>query len=147
MVLFLEEQSVEKAAEMPHNGANITPLMRQYAEVKAKYPEALLLFRVGDFYETFGDDAVKTSAALGIVLTKRNNGGVNVELAGFPFHSLDLYLPRLVRSGYRVAICEQLEKPSPLKKIVKRGVTEIITPGVTTDDKLLDYRRDRKSVV
>ena len=140
MVLFLEEQSVEKAAEMPHNGANITPLMRQYAEVKAKYPEALLLFRVGDFYETFGDDAVKTSAALGIVLTKRNNGGVNVELAGFPFHSLDLYLPRLVRSGYRVAICEQLEKPSPLKKIVKRGVTEIITPGVTTDDKLLDYR-------
>ncbi|MBK9491914.1 MAG: DNA mismatch repair protein MutS [Haliscomenobacter sp.] len=117
----------------------VTPLMEQYNKVK-KYPDAILLFRVGDFYETFGTDAVTTSKVLGIVLTSRNNGGNDVELAGFPFHSLDLYLPRLVRAGYRVAICEQLEKPSPLKKIVRRGVTEVITPGVAVDDKLLDHQ-------
>lgn len=118
----------------------ITPLMQQYFRVKAKYPDAILLFRVGDFYETFGEDAVKTAHILGIVLTKRNNGGSDVELAGFPHHSMDLYMPRLVKAGYRVAICEQLEKPSPQKKIVKRGVTEVITPGVSTDEKLLDYK-------
>jgi DNA mismatch repair protein MutS len=118
----------------------VTPLMQQYARVKAKYPDAILLFRVGDFYETFGQDAVLASRALGIVLTSRNNGGSDVELAGFPFHSLDLYLPRLVKAGYRVAICEQLEKPGPQKKIVKRGVTEVVTPGVAVDDKLLDHR-------
>jgi DNA mismatch repair protein MutS len=118
----------------------ITPLMQQYAKVKAKYPDAVLLFRVGDFYETFGEDAVRASKALGIVLTSRNNGGSDVELAGFPYHSLEMYLPRLVRAGYRVAICEQLEKPSPLKKIVKRGVTEVITPGVAIDEKLLDHK-------
>ncbi len=117
-----------------------TPLMEQYVKVKAKYPDAILLFRVGDFYETFGQDAVKASRVLGIVLTSRNNGGSDVELAGFPFHSLDLYLPRLVRAGYRVAICEQLEKPHPQKKIVKRGVTEVVTPGVAVDDKLLDHK-------
>ncbi|MCB9081328.1 MAG: DNA mismatch repair protein MutS [Lewinellaceae bacterium] len=117
-----------------------TPLMRQYFKVKAKHPEAVLLFRVGDFYETFGADAVTASKVLGIVLTSRNNGGSDVELAGFPHHSLDVYLPRLVRAGYRVAICEQLEKPSPQKKIVKRGVTEIVTPGVTVDENLLDHR-------
>ncbi len=140
MTLFVEEQTPGEAKDFRPNDLIVTPLMKQYFDVKAKYPEALLLFRVGDFYETFGADAIKTSAALGITLTKRNNGGSDIELAGFPYHSLDLYLPRLVRSGFRVAICEQLEKPSPLKKIVKRGVTEIITPGVTTDDKLLDFR-------
>lgn len=114
--------------------------MRQYFKVKAKYPDAILLFRVGDFYETFGEDAVKASQALGIILTRRNNGGNDIELAGFPFHSLDMYLPRLVRGGYRVAICEQLEKPSPQKKIVRRGVTEVVTPGLAVDDKLLDHK-------
>ena len=117
----------------------ITPLMTQYHQMKAKHPDAILLFRVGDFYETFGEDAVKTSQALGIVLTSRNNGGNDVELAGFPFHALDLYLPKLVKSGYRVAICEQLEKPVPGKKIVKRGITEIVTPGIKSDEKLLDF--------
>lgn len=120
--------------------ANVTPLMAQYYQVKAKYPDAILLFRVGDFYETFGEDAVTASRVLGIVLTARNNGGSDVELAGFPHHSMDIYLPRLVRAGYRVAICEQMEKPSPQKKIVKREVTEVITPGVAVDDKLLDHK-------
>ncbi len=114
--------------------------MQQYRQMKAKYPDAILLFRVGDFYETFGEDAVKASKALGIVLTSRNNGGNDVELAGFPYHSMDVYLPRLVRSGYRVAVCEQLEKPSPEKKIVRRGVTEVVTPGIATDEKLLDHK-------
>lgn len=118
----------------------ITPLMTQYHQIKTKHPDAILLFRVGDFYETFGEDAIKTSEALGIVLTSRNNGGNDLELAGFPYHALDLYLPKLVKSGYRVAICEQLEKPSKQKKIVKRGVTEIITPGIKTDEKLLEYK-------
>lgn len=112
--------------------------MKQYFEVKQKHPDAILLFRVGDFYETFGEDAIKASQILGIVLTSRNNGGSDVELAGFPHHSLDLYLPKLVKAGYRVAICEQLEKPSKEKKIVKRGVTEVVTPGVTTNESLLD---------
>lgn len=115
-----------------------TPLMQQYIQVKTKYPDAVLLFRVGDFYETFGEDAVKASKALGITLTSRNNGGSDIELAGFPYHSLDLYLPRLVRAGYRVAICEQMEKPVP-GKVVRRSVTEVVTPGVTTDDALLDH--------
>ncbi len=114
--------------------------MQQYFKMKSKYPDAIMLFRVGDFYETFGEDAVKTSLTLGIVLTKRNNGGSDIELAGFPFHALDMYLPRLVRGGHRVAICEQLEKPSPQKKIVRRGVTEVITPGLAVDDKLLDHQ-------
>lgn len=114
--------------------------MQQYFKVKAKYPDAILLFRVGDFYETFGEDAVKASQVLGIVLTNRNNGGSQIELAGFPYHSVDTYLPRLVKSGFRVAICEQLEKPSPHKKIVKRGVTEVVTPGLAMDDKLLDMK-------
>ncbi|MEZ4951706.1 MAG: DNA mismatch repair protein MutS [Saprospiraceae bacterium] len=117
-----------------------TPLMSQYWKVKAKYPDAILLFRVGDFYETFGEDAVTASKVLGIVLTSRNNGGDQTELAGFPHHSMDMYLPKLVRAGYRVAICEQLEKPSPQKKIVKRGVTEVVTPGVNSVETLLDYK-------
>ncbi|MAT55581.1 MAG: DNA mismatch repair protein MutS [Saprospirales bacterium] len=116
--------------------------MKQYAEMKGRYPDAILLFRVGDFYETFGEDAVKASKALGIVLTSRNNGGSDVELAGFPHHSLDMYLPRLVKAGYRVAVCEQLEKPSPQKKIVKRGVTELVTPGVAVDEKLLEHKKN-----
>lgn len=114
--------------------------MTQYHQIKAKHPQAILLFRIGDFYETFGEDAVKTAETLGIVLTSRNNGGSDIELAGFPYHSLDLYLPKLVKGGYRVAICEQLEKPSKEKKIVKRGVTEVITPGLKTGDQLLDYK-------
>lgn len=117
----------------------VTPLMQQYFSMKAKYPDAILLFRVGDFYETFGEDAEKASKILNIVLTSRNNGGSDIPLAGFPYHSLDAYLPKLVRAGYRVAICEQLEKPSKEKKIVKRGVTDVITPGVTIDDTILDH--------
>ncbi len=115
-----------------------TPLMRQYNSIKAKYPDALLLFRVGDFYETFGQDAIKTSKILDIVLTKRSNGAAaDMELAGFPHHALDNYLPKLVRAGLRVAICDQLEDPKLTKKIVKRGVTEMVTPGVTTNDQVL----------
>ena len=117
-----------------------TPLMQQYSRIKSKYPDAILLFRVGDFYETFGEDAITASQVLGIILTKRNNGGSDIELAGFPHHSMDLYLPRLVRAGYRVAICDQLEKPSKEKKIVKRGVTEVVTPGIATNEKLLDHK-------
>ena len=109
----------------------ITPLMVQYNAIKVKYPGALLLFRIGDFYETFGEDAIKTSKILGIVLTARNNGDSKIELAGFPHHSLDTYLPKLVRAGERVAICDQLEDPKSVKGIVKRGVTELVTPGVT----------------
>lgn len=120
------------------SGVTTTPLMQQYIQVKTTYPDAVLLFRVGDFYETFGEDAVKASQALGITLTSRNNGGSDIELAGFPYHSLDTYLPRLVRAGYRVAICEQMEKPTP-GRVVRRAVTEVVTPGVTTDDALLDH--------
>ena len=117
-----------------------TPLMKQYNAIKTKYPDALLLFRVGDFYETFGADAIKTANILGIVLTSRNNGGTKLELAGFPYHSLNTYLPKLVRAGLRVAICDQLEAPSKEKKIVKRGVTELVTPGVTFNDQILDHK-------
>jgi len=120
--------------------AKVTPLMKQYFAIKAKHPDALLLFRIGDFYETFGEDAIKASKVLGIVLTARNNGGEKLELAGFPHHSVDTYLPKLVRAGMRVAICEQLEAPCKGKKIVKRGVTELVTPGLAMSDKVLDYR-------
>ncbi|ROH92695.1 DNA mismatch repair protein MutS [Chryseobacterium cucumeris] len=119
-----------------------TPLMTQYNTIKGKYPDALLLFRVGDFYETFGQDAVKTSQILGIVLTKRNNGEGSVELAGFPHHSIDSYLPKLVRAGMRVAICDQLEDPKMVKGIVKRGVTELVTPGVTFNDQVLNSKKN-----
>ena len=118
-----------------------TPLMKQYNEVKGKYPDAILLFRVGDFYETFGEDAIKASQILGITLTKRANGSAShIELAGFPHHSVDTYLPKLVRAGYRVAICDQLEDPKLTKSIVKRGVTELVTPGVTFNDKVLEHK-------
>lgn len=120
-----------------------TPLMKQYHAIKAKYPGALLLFRVGDFYETFGEDAIKASKILDITLTKRNNGAANsMELAGFPHHSLDSYLPRLVRAGQRVAICDQLEDPKEAKGIVKRGVTELVTPGVSYNDNVLDVKQN-----
>ena len=118
-----------------------TPLMQQYNRIKSKYPDALLLFRVGDFYETFGEDAIKTANILGIVLTKRSNGAAaDMELAGFPYHALDTYLPKLVKAGYRVAICDQLEDPKLTKTIVKRGVTELVTPGVAHNDKILDHK-------
>jgi len=116
-----------------------TPLMQQHRAIKQKYPDAVLLFRVGDFYETFGGDAIIASKVLGITLTKRNNGAASAaELAGFPHHSLDTYLHKLVRAGYRVAICDQLEDPKAAKGIVKRGVTEMVTPGVATNEKLLE---------
>ncbi|REE00456.1 DNA mismatch repair protein MutS [Marinoscillum furvescens DSM 4134] len=117
--------------------------MKQYNAIKAKYPGALLLFRVGDFYETFGEDAVKASKVLDIVLTKRANGSAShIELAGFPHHSLDAYLPRLVRAGNRVAICDQLEDPKSVKGIVKRGVTELVTPGLSLNDNVLEQKRN-----
>jgi DNA mismatch repair protein MutS len=120
-----------------------TPLMKQYNAIKAKYPGALLLFRVGDFYETFGEDAIKASAVLDITLTKRGNGSASeIELAGFPHHSLDTYLPKLVRAGHRVAICDQLEDPRSVKGIVKRGVTELVTPGVSYNDNVLERKQN-----
>ena len=120
-----------------------TPLMKQYYSVKASHPDAVLLFRVGDFYETFGEDAILTSEILGITLTKRANGAASsVELAGFPHHALDTYLPKLVRAGQRVAICEQLEDPKLAKKIVKRGITELVTPGVTYNENVLENREN-----
>ena len=132
----------KKTATKLTKAAKQTPLMKQYFAIKAKHPDAILLFRVGDFYETFSEDAISASKALGIVLTARNNGGSKIELAGFPYHSKALYLPRLVKAGYRVAICEQLERPSKEKKIVRRGVVEVVTPGVTTDNNLLDHNRN-----
>ena len=123
--------------------SKVTPLMKQYNDIKSKYPDAILLFRVGDFYETFGDDAVVASKVLGIVLTKRGAGSTSeTELAGFPHHSIGNYLPKLVKSGYRVAICDQLEDPKLAKKIVKRGVTEIVTPGVALTDGVLEQKEN-----
>jgi DNA mismatch repair protein MutS len=120
-----------------------TPLMKQYYGIKAKHPDAILLFRVGDFYETFEEDAVKASAILGITLTKRANGAASyIDLAGFPHHSLDNYLPKLVRAGQRVAICEQLEDPKMTKKIVKRGITELVTPGISMNDNVLEQKEN-----
>ena len=121
----------------------ITPLMKQYNDIKFKYPNTVLLFRVGDFYETFGQDAVLASKVLGIVLTKRGAGSTSeTELAGFPHHSIENYLPKLVKAGHRVAICDQLEDPKLTKKIVKRGVTEIVTPGIVINDGVLDQKKN-----
>jgi len=117
-----------------------TPLMKQYNTIKAKYPDALLLFRVGDFYETFGEDAIRAARILNITLTSRNNGGDQTELAGFPHHSVNTYLPKLVKAGCRVAICDQLEDPKLTKTIVKRGVTELITPGVAFSEDILSSK-------
>lgn len=120
-----------------------TPLMKQYFEIKAKHPDAILLFRVGDFYEMYGDDAVVGAEILGIVQTKRANGvGQSVEMAGFPHHALDTYLPKLVRAGKRVAICDQLEDPKLTKKLVKRGITELVTPGVSINDNILNHKEN-----
>ncbi|MEE4215340.1 MAG: DNA mismatch repair protein MutS [Bacteroidales bacterium] len=120
-----------------------TPLMKQYYSIKEKHPDAILLFRVGDFYETFGEDAIRSSEILGITLTRRANGAASwVELAGFPYHALDTYLPKLVRAGQRVAICEQLEDPKLAKKIVKRGITEMVTPGVSLNDNVLEHKEN-----
>ena len=130
-----KEKVVKEVAE--------TPLMKQYNQIKAKHPQAMLLFRVGDFYETFGEDAIKASKILGITLTKRKNGvDAYIELAGFPHHSVDNYLPKLVRAGQRVAICDQLEDPKMTKTIVKRGVTELVTPGVSYNDQVLDQKKN-----
>ena len=127
----------------PQNKVVQTPMMKQYFYFKGKYPDAILLFRVGDFYETFCDDAIKVSGILGITLTKRANGAAqHVELAGFPHHALDTYLPKLVRAGQRVAVCDQLEDPKLTKTIVKRGVTELVTPGVTINDNILENREN-----
>ena len=111
-------------------------MMKQFFSLKAKHPEALLLFRCGDFYETYGEDAIDASKILGITLTRRNNGGSTgqTEMAGFPYHALDTYLPKLIRVGRRVAICDQLEDPKLTKKLVKRGITELVTPGVALSD-------------
>ncbi len=123
------------------SSSNETPLMQQYNRIKEKYPNTILLFRLGDFFETFNDDAVKTATALGITLTKRNNGTASeMPLAGFPHHQLDNYLPKLIKAGYRVAVCEQLEDPKQAKGIVKRGVVEVVTPGVALYDKILEAR-------
>ena len=129
---------------MPENPKYVeTPLMKQYYGVKAKHPDAILLFRVGDFYETFGEDAIRASEILGITLTRRANGAASfVELAGFPYHALDTYLPRLVRAGQRVAICEQLEDPKLAKKIVKRGIIELVTPGVSLNENVLNHKEN-----
>ncbi len=130
---------------MPDNSKKIkeTPLMRQYNEIKIKHPDAMLLFRVGDFYETFGEDAILASKILGIVLTKRANGAAShVELAGFPHHSLETYLPKLVNAGCRVAVCDQLEDPKKAKGIVKRGITELVTPGLSLNDTVLDAKKN-----
>ncbi len=130
---------IDKLAKNPVK----TPLMKQYLDIKSKHPDAILLFRVGDFYETFSEDAIKTAEILGITLTRRANGAASyVELAGFPYHALDTYLPKLVRAGQRVAICEQLEDPKMTKKIVKRGVTEMVTPGVTINDNVLEHKEN-----
>lgn len=131
------------AKETKEQQTATTPMMRQYDEVKSQYKEALVLFRLGDFYEAFNEDAIRMSEVLGITLTKRANGGAaNMDLAGFPYHALDTYLPKLVRAGYRVAICDQLEDPKLAKKLVKRGVTEVITPGVALDDNVLTRREN-----
>ncbi|MFN5633155.1 MAG: DNA mismatch repair protein MutS, partial [Flavobacteriia bacterium] len=136
-------KSSDLAKEKQEKSASETPLMKQYNQIKARHPQALLLFRVGDFYETFGEDAIKTSRILGIILTKRGAGSSSeIELAGFPHHSLDTYLPKLVRAGERVAICDQLEDPKMTKTIVKRGVTELVTPGVSFNDQVLDQKKN-----
>ncbi|HAW07765.1 MAG TPA: DNA mismatch repair protein MutS, partial [Bacteroidetes bacterium] len=121
----------------------LTPLTRQYNQIKAKYPDTILLFRLGDFFETFNEDAVITSRVCGLTLTKRNNGAAGDQpLAGFPHHQLDNYLPKLVKAGYRVAVCDQLEDPALAQGIVKRGVVEVITPGVAIGDKILEAREN-----
>ena len=142
---------------MANDNKGLTPMMRQFFEMKSKHPEALLLFRCGDFYETYCEDAIEASRILGITLTRRNNGGAtgSIEMAGFPHHALDTYLPKLIRAGKRVAVCDQLEDPkkkrqeikgkkglSQMDKMVKRGITELVTPGVAMGDNVLNYKEN-----
>ena len=129
---------------MAKKDGELTPMMKQFFDLKAKHPDAVLLFRCGDFYETYCDDAVTAAKILGITLTHRNNGaGIKGdEMAGFPHHALDTYLPKLVRAGKRVAICDQLEDPKLTKKLVKRGITELVTPGVALSDNVLNYKEN-----
>ena len=128
---------------MAKKSGELTPMMKQFFDLKAKHPDALLLFRCGDFYETYCDDAVDASRILGITLTRRNNGATQGDaMAGFPHHALDTYLPRLIRAGRRVAICDQLEDPKLTKKLVKRGITELVTPGVVMNDNVLENNKN-----
>jgi DNA mismatch repair protein MutS len=143
MQVFLELHKAEPIifVAMAKSSSGETPMMQQHRMIKQKYPDAILLFRVGDFYETFGGDAVIAAGILGITLTKRNNGAASEsELAGFPHHSLDTYLHKLVKAGYRVAVCDQLEDPKQAKGVVKRGVTDLVSPGTAIQDKLLEHR-------
>ncbi|MBQ4412862.1 MAG: DNA mismatch repair protein MutS, partial [Prevotella sp.] len=125
-------------------GKELTPMMKQFFDLKAKHPDAVMLFRCGDFYETYCEDAITASKILGITLTHRSNGagGKGDEMAGFPHHALDTYLPKLIRAGKRVAICDQLEDPKLTKKLVKRGITELVTPGVAMSDNVLNYKEN-----
>ena len=124
------------------NDIELTPMMKQFLDLKAKHPDAVMLFRCGDFYETYSTDAIIAAEILGITLTKRANGkGKTIEMAGFPHHALDTYLPKLVRAGKRVAICDQLEDPKMTKKLVKRGITELVTPGVSINDNILKLKK------
>ncbi len=142
-ICIIENKKEIPLAKKEEKKVVLTPLMKQYYAIKEKHPNAILLFRVGDFYETFSDDAIKTSEILGITLTKRANGSASsVELAGFPHHALDTYLPKLVRAGQRVAVCDQLEDPKMTKTIVKRGVTELVTPGVAISDNVLEHKEN-----
>ena len=125
---------------MTNKEQELTPMMKQFYQLKAKHPDAVLLFRCGDFYETYCEDAVVAAKILGITLTRRNKGGT--EMAGFPYHALDVYLPKLVRAGKRVAICDQLEDPKLTKKLVKRGITELVTPGVAMTDNVLNHKEN-----
>ena len=128
---------------MAKKDGELTPMMKQFFDLKAKHPDAVLLFRCGDFYETYCEDAVTAAKILGITLTHRNNGyNKGDEMAGFPHHALDTYLPKLVRAGKRVAICDQLEDPKLTKKLVKRGITELVTPGVALSDNVLNYKEN-----
>ena len=136
---------LQKTQPMATKKEELTPMMKQFFSLKAKHPDALLLFRCGDFYETYCDDAIAASQILGITLTRRNNGAqgkTNAEMAGFPHHALDTYLPKLIRAGRRVAICDQLEDPKLTKKLVKRGITELVTPGVAMADNVLNYKEN-----
>jgi DNA mismatch repair protein MutS len=129
---------------MAKKDGELTPMMKQFFDLKAKHPDAVMLFRCGDFYETYCEDAVTASQILGITLTHRNNGAgaKGDEMAGFPHHALDTYLPKLIRAGKRVAICDQLEDPKLTKKLVKRGITELVTPGVALSDNVLNYKEN-----
>lgn len=143
--MSLESYNIPSA--MAKEREALTPMMKQFYDLKAKNPDAVLLFRCGDFYETYADDAVTASQVLGITLTRRNNGrsgttGNETAMAGFPHHALDTYLPRLIRAGFRVAICDQLEDPKLTKKLVKRGITELVTPGVAMTDNVLSAREN-----